>query len=79
MKRVDLIRVATIMSQSSTLEERLTQVEKELAELKSRVKTLHPKGNWIDAISGSFKDDPEFEEILRLGKAIRDADQPDQE
>ena len=68
------------MSDSSTVEERLAQVEKELADLKSRVKTLAaPKQNWIDAISGSFKDDPEFEEIVRLGKEIRDADKPEPE
>ncbi|MEQ8786518.1 MAG: hypothetical protein RIC55_09470 [Pirellulaceae bacterium] len=68
------------MSDSSTIEERLAQVERELASLKSRVKALSgPKGNWIDAISGSFKDDPEFEEIVRLGKEIRDADKPEPE
>ena len=62
------------MSKSRNIEERLAQVEKELAELKDDVKTLKGLGNWIDAISGSFKDDPEFDEILRLGKEIRDAD-----
>ena len=68
------------MSDSSTIEHRLEQVERELAELKSRVQTLaEPKENWIDAISGSFKDDPEFEEIVRLGKEIRDADRPEPE
>lgn len=36
---------------------------------------MRPSGNWIDAISGTFKDDPEFDEILRLGKEIRNADQ----
>jgi len=52
----------------------LPQIDKELAELRTRVKTLEPKGNCIDAITGSFKDDPDFAEILRLGKQIRDAD-----
>ena len=67
------------MAQSSTVEERLSQVEKELADLKTRVKTLEPKGNWIDSITGSFQDDPDFAEILRLGKEIRNADRPGKE
>lgn len=65
------------MSNSSTVEERLARVEKELAELKSRVSSAAaPRANWIETISGSFKDDPDFAEIVRLGKEIRDADRP---
>ena len=62
------------MSESTTIEQRLERVEKELADLGKDVKGMKPSGNWIDAISGTFKDDPEFDEILRLGKEIRDAD-----
>ena len=62
------------MPESTTIEQRLERVEKELADLKKDVKGMRPSGNWIDAISGTFKDDPEFDEILRLGKEIRDAD-----
>ena len=59
------------MSDSSKIEERLAQVERELTELKSHVQILEaPKKNWIDDISGSFKKDPEFEEIVRLGKDV---------
>jgi hypothetical protein len=43
----------------STLEERLSHVEQDLAKLKSQVDRMRPKGNWIDQITGSFKDDPE--------------------
>ncbi|MBC8869621.1 MAG: hypothetical protein H8E44_09395 [Planctomycetes bacterium] len=67
------------MSGSSTVEQRLEQVEKQLADLKSHVKNFRPAPNWIDAITGTFKDDPEFDEILRLGKEIRDADKPSEE
>ena len=62
------------MSESTPIEQRLAQVEKELSDLKDYVKNLNPSGNWIDAISGTFREDPEFDEILRLGKEIRDAD-----
>jgi hypothetical protein len=54
-------------------------VEQDLAQLKSQVDRLRSKGNWIDQITGSFKDDPEFEEILRIGREIRRADQSDVE
>lgn len=67
------------MSGSSTVEQRLEQVEKEVADLKSHIKNLRRAPNWIDAITGTFKDDPEFDEILRLGKEIRDADRPSEE
>ena len=67
------------MSESASIEQRLAQVEKELAELKSDVRSLRPSRNWIDAISGTFKDDPEFDEVLRLGKEIRNADKAAEE
>ena len=35
--------------------------------------------NWIDRITGSFQDDPEFDEILRLGREMRNTDPPDGE
>jgi hypothetical protein len=63
-----------MMSESTTIEQRLAQVEKEIADLRNDIKSLKPSGKWIDAISGTFKDDPEFDEVLRLGKEIRDAD-----
>ena len=53
------------------LEERLRRVEAELAELKN----AKPKGDsrpWYRQIAGQFNNDPVFEEIVRLGKEIRD-------
>jgi len=60
---------------SETIEARLTRVERELAILKS--KAPRNKYNWIAEISGSFKDDPDFDEIVRLGKEMRDAELPE--
>ena len=67
------------MSQTPTLEQRISHVEKDLAQLKSQVERLGAKENWIDRITGSFKNDPEFDEILRLGREIRRADRPNAE
>lgn len=55
------------------LEERLQRVETELAELKK----AQPKADsrpWYRQAAGQFKDDPVFDEIVRLGKEIRDAE-----
>ncbi len=61
---------------SKTIEQRLENVERELAEIKGEIKTLIPRPNWISAMSGTFTDDPEFDEVLRLGKEFRQADRP---
>ncbi len=59
------------MAEQRTVDERLTAVEKELAELKKRVAHQEKNGSWIECIAGTFKDDPEFDEILRLGREFR--------
>ncbi len=65
------------MSIAPSFEERLTIVEKEIRELK-QVKAPHSlKHNWLEKIAGSFKDDPEFGDILRLGQEIRKSEKMD--
>ena len=65
------------LAMSDTIETRLARVERELAILRS--KSTRDKSNWLSEISGSFKDDPHFDEIVRLGKEMRDAEQPENE
>jgi hypothetical protein len=62
---------------SDTIESRLAKVERELAILKSKVP--RDKSNWIADITGTFKDDPDFDEIVRLGQEMRDAEAPDED
>ena len=62
------------MSEALELQERLSRVERDLAELKSRMHRLGAAKNWIDQVRGSFQDDPQFDEILRLGRELRQAD-----
>ena len=59
------------MSEQATVEERLTLVERELAELKRRLPSVGSGTSWIERIAGTFKDDPDFEEIVRLGREFR--------
>jgi hypothetical protein len=64
------------MSQQNGLEERVAKLEAEVAELKTRLGLPVATPDWIARISGSMKDYPEFEEVTRLGREFRNADQP---
>jgi hypothetical protein len=55
------------------LESRVAKLEKELLELKSRLKT-GDRVPWYEQIVGAFKNDPAYAEITRLGQAIRKAE-----
>jgi|GEM_PF-688875 hypothetical protein len=72
----DRYAVQSESEMSEKIEQRLTRVEKELELLKARTESDGLKSGWVSQVTGSFKDDPEFDEILRLGKEIRDSDQP---
>jgi hypothetical protein len=58
------------------IEERLTAVEEAVRELQRRLTIMTPALNWLERITGSFKDEPEFEKALEYGRAIREADRP---
>lgn len=60
----------------ASVEERLAKVEKELAELKAKAENQPPKHDWLKKIEGSFQNDPDFLEIVKLGKEARDAEKP---
>ena len=60
----------------TTVEQRLSNLEREMEEFKQRLPTTGPQQDWIQKIAGSFQDDPEFNEILRLGREIRREDAP---
>jgi hypothetical protein len=55
-------------------EERLKVVEADIAKLKQQ--NTHPEPNWIEQITGSFKDNPIFDEVLAYGREFRYADRP---
>ena len=54
-----------------SIEERLTQLEKEVASLKDKKAA---KKDWLSKLAGTAVDDKDYEEILRLGKEARDAE-----
>jgi hypothetical protein len=55
----------------ATIEERLSALESELAEVKRQLKALQP--DWLKRVVGSMDEWPEFEEVLRLGREFRDS------
>jgi hypothetical protein len=67
------------MSAEATLEQRLARLEQTVAQLQQRLAALGPADNWLERITGSFKDEPAFAEVLELGRAIRQADRPPDE
>ena len=62
------------MTINTSLEERLAAVEKAIAQLHKLVATPQST-NWLQQITGSFKDEPAFEEVLAYGRAIRQGDE----
>jgi hypothetical protein len=62
------------MSETS-IEQRLAAVETVVHDLQRRLERLSPSPNWLSQVIGSLKDEPDFEEVMAYGKAIREADQ----
>lgn len=63
------------MFESRTIEERLTALEREVSAIKRQINLFAKKKDWIAAIEGTFADRPEYDEVIRLGKEIRDAEE----
>lgn len=54
-----------------SIEERLQALEKDVSDLKNTLDVNVPGRNaWLNSL-GRFKDDPLFDEALRLGRAYR--------
>ena len=57
---------------TAQMEKRLTAVEEELAKLKAQIAAATPNpNNWVEAIAGTFANDPIFDEAMRLGRKWR--------
>jgi hypothetical protein len=52
------------------LEQRVHALERQVAELRAELKPLRPLGS-VQETFGMFAQDPEFEEIVRLGREYR--------
>jgi hypothetical protein len=62
---------------TGTLEERVAAVEQELAELKHQVKSEPTRLPWWEKIAGTFANNPEYDEAMRLGREWRQSQRED--
>ena len=64
----------------TSLEERVAALEAEVACLKqANPNGAEPQKAWWEEIWGRFKDDPEYEEAMRLGREYRESLRPKDE
>lgn len=61
----------------TSLEQRLEAIEAAITQLKQQ--QTNPESTWLEQITGSFKDDPIFDEVLAYGREFRYADRPNDE
>jgi hypothetical protein len=55
----------------SAVEDRLSALESEVQAVKLQLARMGKPRPWLDEVAGSMDDWPEFEEVLRLGRAFR--------
>jgi hypothetical protein len=60
---------------SPSIEERLAALEAEVARLKQLMGAGQPKGGWQQII-GTFRNDPYYEQAMKLGRAYRESLRP---
>jgi hypothetical protein len=75
--KVDTTRYSVGKTQlltNTSLEERLAAVEAAVVNLQNQSAIPQPT-NWLQQITGSFKDEPAFDEVLAYGQAIRQGDE----
>ena len=68
------------MHEQQTLEQRVAALEQEVADLKKQLRAPESdNGDWVERMSGSMKDYPEFDEVIRLGAEWRRSQLPPDE
>lgn len=68
------------MRELDSLEQRVALLEGDVAELKrQRIVSTVAKNDWLDEMTGSMKEFPEFHEVLRLGAEWRKTQQQNDE
>ncbi len=58
------------------LEERLAYLEAEVAKLKNKAENGSAPVPWWEAITGTFADNPDYDEAMQLGREYRESLRP---
>jgi hypothetical protein len=61
---------------SSSLEQRVADLETEVATLKRKLATLDMTTPWWEQIAGTFENDPIYEKAMQLGREYRQSLRP---
>ena len=64
------------MASSSPLEQRVADLETEVATLKRKLDNLDRTTPWWEQIAGTFENDPIYEKAMRLGREYRQSLRP---
>jgi hypothetical protein len=64
------------MSHATIVEDRLAALEEEVAVLRLRLDGSRPSGDWLTQVAGSMQNQPDFAQVLELGRQARHADKP---
>jgi hypothetical protein len=67
------------MLDEAIVEQRLTTLERAVADLQRQLAGTPASGNWLEKLTGSVTDEAAFLEALEYGKALRHADRPPDE
>lgn len=62
-----------MMSDLSAMEKRLSTLERDVAQIKQRLHRTGDAAEWLDGIAGSMKEQPDFDEFVRLGQKFRES------
>ncbi|MBE9215080.1 transferase hexapeptide repeat containing protein [Plectonema cf. radiosum LEGE 06105] len=62
------------MLDETTVEQRLINLERTVAELKHQISVAPTANNWLEKFTGSISDEETFLEVLEYGKALRYAE-----
>jgi hypothetical protein len=60
---------------TQNIEDRVSQIEHDLRQIKASLGKTKATPNWITKTAGAFQGDVVYAEIARLGKEIRDSEQ----
>ena len=64
------------MASSSPLEQRVADLEAEVATLKRKLDNLDMTTPWWEQIAGTFENDPIYEKAMQLGREYRQSLRP---